>query len=359
MIVVSFCEMLLRTARPDTSAAYCAWLPCPNRRPTIRPTTTSNNLTRESPLIYVSKYILIHVHWVLCEINSFSLQNYPIEISMLIQGQLRNFYLFMIFFAEGYMDWRGRQDTNPCPCRNREQMGRNCKRLTGRTENSIKNHWNATKRRQYSRRKCRTKYPRPSSLLQNYIKSLNLDGKSDTMTPVPPPLSSLFKAPLTLPPPPPPLPLPPPIHQPDTFMEFCVSDGWCPILTLVMWRNSLLATSCLKGVALILFSISCLLLGMIMGKAALIWEWGCLWIWLLLFSLMRWRRRWIWWRWSPKSISKMPLKIPTCMFYTHPWKICLTSLEFLKSKFRGKKMKLWLLKCFDLVLKHLYETLLC
>lgn len=48
------------------------------------------------------------------------------------------------------------------------------KRLPGRTENSIKNHWNATKRRQYSKRKCRSKYPR-STLLQEYIKSLNLD----------------------------------------------------------------------------------------------------------------------------------------------------------------------------------------
>lgn len=48
------------------------------------------------------------------------------------------------------------------------------KRLPGRTENSIKNHWNATKRRQFSRRKCRTKYPRPS-ILQDYIKSLNLN----------------------------------------------------------------------------------------------------------------------------------------------------------------------------------------
>nr|QSD99663.1 MYB family transcription factor [Melilotus albus] len=46
------------------------------------------------------------------------------------------------------------------------------KMLPGRTENSIKNHWNATKRRQYSKRK----YPRGSStLLQDYIMSLNLD----------------------------------------------------------------------------------------------------------------------------------------------------------------------------------------
>ncbi|CAI0438056.1 unnamed protein product [Linum tenue] len=55
--------------------------------------------------------------------------------------------------------------------------------LPGRTENSIKNHWNATKRRQVNSARRNYRFPEPSAALKNYIDAVTSPSSPSIQSP--------------------------------------------------------------------------------------------------------------------------------------------------------------------------------